>query len=303
MGRTRLRGCTACPAQILGRKDFGKPMMIENKSRGNVTALPARAVGSLAGIAIFRELAPEVVAPLSRRCAWRRYAAEQIILQRRDASSDIFFIVSGRVCASYNSASGREVRFNELMVGEMFGEFAAIDGEPRSVDIISVTDTLIASMSADLFWDVMRRNESVCAAMLRRLTRIARAQVQRVVEFSTLPVRSRVHAELLRLAQVSASGPERMSAVIAPAPTHAEIASRISTHREAVTRELNELVRARLIERRGDKLVIRDVAALANMVEETLGEPCGEIVVTNAANRSAGGRTNHPGEPFRMMRG
>ena len=273
--------------------------MIENMSRGNVTALPARAVGSLAGLAIFRELAPEVVMALSRRCAWRRYAAEQIILQRRDASRDIFFIVSGRVCASYNSASGREVRFNELTVGEMFGEFAAIDGEPRSVDIVSVTDTLIASMSADLFWDVMRRNESVCAAMLRHLTRIARAQVQRVVEFSTLPVRSRVHAELLRLAQVSAPGPGRMSAAITPAPTHAEIASRISTHREAVTRELNALARARLIERRGGTLVIRNMAALANMVEETLGEPCEEILAANAGHKGAGDartmRANHIG--------
>jgi hypothetical protein len=58
------------------------------------------------------------------------------------------------------------------------------------------------------------------------------------------------------------------TAVIAPAPTHAEIASRISTHREAVTRELNALARARLIEKRSGVLVIRDIAALTEMVEE-----------------------------------
>jgi len=62
-------------------------------------------------------------------------------------------------------------------------------------------------------------------------------------------------------------------AVVSPAPTHAEIASRISTHREAVTREPNELARAKLIEKRGNDLIIHDIAMLESMVEDTLHEP------------------------------
>jgi CRP/FNR family transcriptional regulator, cyclic AMP receptor protein len=229
------------------------------------------AAATLAGIAIFRGLAPDVLATLSRRCRWRRYGAGQTIVQYQDEGRDVFFVVRGRACAVYHSAAGREVRFSDLAEGELFGDFAAIDGGPRTADVVSVTETLVASMSADLFWEVMRRHECVCAAMLRRLTGIARAKHQRVVEFSTLPVRSRLHAELLRLGQISAQ--DRRVAVISPAPTHAEIASRISTHREAVTRELNALARAKLIEKRGSDLIIRDVAALAGMVEDALEEP------------------------------
>ena len=231
----------------------------------------------LDGIEIFGNLAPDAVALLSRRCTWRRYSPGQMILQRQDNTRDVFFVVSGRVSAIYHSASGREVRFSDSVAGDIFGDFAAIDGEPRSADIVAATATLVASMSADLFWELLRRHESVCAAMLCRLTRIARGKLQRLVELSTLTVRSRVHAELLRLAQAGASGSGGITAVIAPAPTHAEIASRIGTHREAVSRELSELARAKLIERRGSMLVIRDMAALASMVEETLGEPCGEV--------------------------
>jgi CRP/FNR family cyclic AMP-dependent transcriptional regulator len=230
----------------------------------------------LDGIEIFRNLAPDAVAALSRRCSWRRYAPGQLILQPQDESRDVFFVVSGRVSAVYHSATGREVRLSDSVAGDIFGDFAAIDGEPRSPDIVSVTPTLIASMSADLFWQVLRRHTSVSTAMLLRLTRIARGKLQRLVELSTLTVRSRVHAELLRLAQ-AAPGSQRASAVIAPAPTHADIASRIGTHREAVSREFSELARNRLIERRGSTLVIRDVTRLAGMVEEIFGEPCGEI--------------------------
>ncbi|MFO1108599.1 MAG: Crp/Fnr family transcriptional regulator [Bradyrhizobium sp.] len=224
---------------------------------------------TLAEIAIFRGLAPEVVTMLSRRCRWRHYRAGQTVLQREDDSKDVFFIVRGRVCATYHSAAGREVRFTDLAAGEIFGEFAAIDGEPRSADVVSMTDSLIASMSAGQFWEILRHHDEVCAAMLRRLTQIARANQQRVVEFSTLPVRSRLHAELVRLAR--GSGSDRR-AVISPAPTHAEIASRISTHREAVTRELNELARAKLIEKRGTDLIVCDVEMLESMVEDSMGE-------------------------------
>jgi CRP-like cAMP-binding protein len=245
-------------------------------------ALPAE---TLSGIAIFRDLAPDAVASLSRRCRWRRYGPGQTILLRWDESREVFFVVRGQACAFHHSASGRQTRLCDLPTGEVFGEFAAIDGEPRSADIVSVTDTLIASMSAELFWEVLRRHETVCAAVLRRLTRAVRAVQQRVIEFSTLPVRSRLHAELIRLAQAGRSHSDSNTAVIAPAPTHAEIASRISTHREAVTRELKQLARARLIERRGGALVIRNVAALMDMIEATLEEPCYGLAA-NIAGRS-----------------
>src|SRR4051812_17569112 len=227
---------------------------------------------SLAGIGIFRELASDVVVMLSHRCRWRRYGPAQTILHSEDESRDIYFVVRGRVCAVYYSASGREVRFNDLLAGELFGEFAAIDGKPRATGIVSMTDTLVASMSADLFWDVLRQHEAVWAATLRRLTGIARDAVQRVIEFSTLPVRSRIHAELLRLAHIAAAGSQNATAVVDPAPTHAEMASRISTHREAVSRELSTLARAKLIEKRGTALTILDIGALVNMIVDAQQE-------------------------------
>ncbi len=263
----------------------GMPIVLEKvPARAGYGAQPAE---TLAGIAIFGNLPPEEIRALSRRCRWRRYGANQTILQCRDESRDVFFVVRGRVCAIYHAASGREVRFSDIPAGEIFGDFAAIDGEPRSADIVSVTDTLIASMSAELFWDMLRRHEAVRAATLRRLTRIIRTHQQRVVEFSTLPVRSRIHAELLRLARLSPPGPDRTSAAISPAPTHAEIASRISTHREAVTRELNELARAQLIEKRGSTLIIRNIGTLAGMVEEMLEEPCWEFPFGSAGGSPA----------------
>jgi len=70
---------------------------------------------------------------------------------------------------------------------------------------------------------------------------------------------------LLRLARDQELDADK--AVITPVPTHADIASRVSTHREAVTRELTALARDGLIERGDGVLVIADVPRLAQLVE------------------------------------
>ena len=105
-------------------------------------------------------------------------------------------------------------------------------------------------------------------AMLKRLTRQIRTLSERVFEFSTLAVRNRIHAELVRLAS-ECTQPDG-SARLSPPPTHADIASRISTHREAVTRELNDMAQAGLVERKPGALVIRDVARLREMVDRVI---------------------------------
>jgi len=63
-----------------------------------------------------------------------------------------------------------------------------------------------------------------------------------------------------------------VAARIVPAPTHVEIASRVSTHREAVTRELARLARIGIIERRRGTLLIKNVDRLAAMVRDATGE-------------------------------
>ena len=80
----------------------------------------------------------------------------------------------------------------------------------------------------------------------------------------------RIQAEVLRLANLA----KRIgrSAHIVPAPTHVEIASRVGTHREAVTRELNRLTRMGIIQRQGDALLITDVNRLAEMLHDATGE-------------------------------
>src|SRR5690606_30315422 len=100
----------------------------------------------------------------------------------------------------------------------------------------------------------------------RQLAALIRNLTDRVVDYSTLGVRNRIQAELVRMAHEA--GVARNSATLSPIPRHIDIASRVSTNREAVARELAELARKGIVERRRGALVVLDVARLAAMVDE-----------------------------------
>ena len=225
---------------------------------------------SLSGVELFDSLGDSDRDALARLCRWQRYAAHQYIIGHQDETNDVYFIVDGRVRVTVFSPSGKEVSFADLPAGKSFGEMAAIDGAPRSATVIALSNTVLASMSAGAFRRVLNDYPDVAAKVMQYLAGLVRKLSDRVVEFSVLAVRNRIHAELLRLARDQ--GLDADTAVITPVPTHADIASRVSTHREAVTRELNALARDGLIERRDGALVIADVARLARLVEKGLEE-------------------------------
>lgn len=222
------------------------------------------------GIEIFAGLSADERRALAARCQSHYCEANDHVVSRQDASTDVFLIVSGRVRVTIFSRSGKEVSFRDLGAGQLFGDLSAIDGEPRSATVVALDETMIVSMPAEVFWQSLRDHPSVSAAMLKELTGLVRRLSERVVEFSTLGVKNRVHAELLRLAREHLQ--DDQTATISPAPTHGEIASRVSTHREAVTRELNHLAQIGLIEQRRGTLTVLDVGRLARLVEDVHGD-------------------------------
>ncbi len=237
---------------------------------GATMTKPSAARNSLKGIAILADFSPEAIEQIERRCIWKRYAPGEPILDYLDASDDVFFLTLGEVRVTIYSSSGKAVSFREMPAGEIFGEFPAIDGGSRSASVEAHTNCLIASMSGASFRELLGSEPALAQALLPRLTRTIRTLTTRVYEFSTLAVNNRIQAELLRLASLGTKNGN--AARIVPAPTHVEIASRVSTHREAVTRELARLARIGIIERRRGTLLIKNIDRLTAMVRDATGE-------------------------------
>lgn len=221
----------------------------------------------LRGIALLDGVPDERLAALARECTWRRFEPGQRIISRNAPERDVYLLVSGRVRITLYSASGRQVTFRDEDAGAIIGDVAAVDDGPRSADAVALDDVLLACLPAAGFMRLLADQPIVAQRFMRRLTGLIRLLSDRVVELSTLGVQNRIHAELLRLAQVA--GADGNEARLAPAPKHADIASQVSTYREQVTRELSALTRSGLLAKEAGALVIRDLARLERMVQDS----------------------------------
>ena len=133
----------------------------------------------------------------------------------------------------------------------------------------AIEDCLVAVLKAKDFRDLLVAQSSVSLALLEAAVAQFRSLTERVYEFSALAVANRIHAEVLRLAlagEVSGN-----TARIVRAPTHFEIANRVATTREAVTRELNRMENLGVIRRVGNQEMVCALDALRRLVDEAAG--------------------------------
>jgi CRP/FNR family cyclic AMP-dependent transcriptional regulator len=184
----------------------------------------------------------------------------QTIIGHAEKTTDVLFLISGQARVNIYSASGRRVSFRDIREGAIFGELSAIDEQPRSATVEAISTCSALSMRREEFMRALEEEPEFMKALLRHLAHQVRMLTSRVFEFSTLAVRNRVQAELLRMATANGE--------IVPTPTHEDIASRISTHREAVTREFSRLEARGLLVRQGRALRITDMTALRRLVDD-----------------------------------
>jgi CRP/FNR family transcriptional regulator, cyclic AMP receptor protein len=197
-----------------------------------------------------------------------RAARGRTIISVGARTADVFYLAEGEAQVLLYSSNGREVSVRNLGPGAVFGELAALDGLARSASVIALTDVRLRVMSRDDFLSCIEASPEAALWLARRLGAEVRRLTERVFELSALNVQARLHCELLRLAR--GGGPH--ATLVSPAPTHAELANRIGTHREAVTRELRALVQMNIIRNHRRSLEFLDVAELERVVCRAVGE-------------------------------
>ena len=190
----------------------------------------------LAGIVILEGLNEDQLRDFEKSCRWRRFAPDEQIVDQQSDSNDVYFITRGRVRVVNFTYSGKEVALEDLTAGQYFGELAAIDGRPRSSSVVALEDSDIAKMSPERFVAVMKMYPDVGLKVMRNMAGIIRTATERIVDLSTLGANSRA-----------------------------------STTRETVARVLSDLAKKGIVKREKDSLVVCDVMALENMVDEVRG--------------------------------
>lgn len=220
----------------------------------------AHAAGSKTNL-IVPEAVRQILADHGRMMRVRK---DQVLLAVGLSASDVYLVVEGLLCVSLVSAQGRETVLRSIGPGEIFGELAAIDGEPRSADVVASQNSSLLVIPGKNFIALIEDEPVLSLWLARYMAHQVRYLTNRIYELSTMAVGIRLQAELLRLAE---SPDAKGGASIVRVPTQSELAARIGTNRETVTRELSLLVRERLVIKEGRRIVIPSVSKLAERIK------------------------------------
>ena len=225
-----------------------------------------RAMDTLSKIPLFKSLDERNAERWASSCNWRTYEANELIIDFEDESTDVRFILSGTVRIILRVAAGREMILAEMSEGDHFGELAAIDGHTRSANVTAMSTSRMCIMPASVFRQILAEEPEVNLTILQQLSARVRHLNVRLSEHSFLQTRHRLYCELLRMSRPRAINREQRA--ISPPPTQKDLAARIGSRREVVSREIANLKREGLVDRTAGALVIADVPRLNAMISE-----------------------------------
>ncbi len=215
---------------------------------------------------LFGDMTDESAERYGARCIWRSYEAGEMIIDHHETSNDVRFIISGSVRIVVRMLGGREVILGDFVEGEFFGELAAIDGGNRSANVTAWTKARLCIMPQSVFRELIREVPDVGWQVMNHLVAIVRRLSDRLAEFSFLKAKYRLYSELLRLSRERKDHPDQR--IISPSPVQSDIADRISSRREIVSREMKELERQGILNRTRGGLVIVNPPRLQALAEE-----------------------------------
>jgi CRP-like cAMP-binding protein len=210
----------------------------------------------LRSVPIFSELTEADFSSLAKVANRRRYPKDSVVFFENEQGDFFFMILEGRIKVTILGDDGREVILSLLGSGDFFGEMALLDNEPRSATAIAVEDTELLSLHRNDFQAVLSDNRSITVGLIKVLTARLRRANHQISTLALLDVYGRVARVIVDMAREE--GRRLKDGRIAfRRATHQEIANRIGTTRETVTRMLKDLERQGMIHIEGREIIVQ----------------------------------------------
>ena len=151
-----------------------------------VTMLP------LESCKLFASLAPEDLASLKSVTREVTFPGGAEIFKEGDAGDALYAVASGRVQISAVMGDGERQVLSRLPPGEVFGELAIIDNQPRSATAMAEVDTTLLLVPRDKMISMLTSSPQFSFSMMREIT-------QRLREFNRQYIRQVLQAERMAL--------------------------------------------------------------------------------------------------------
>lgn len=215
----------------------------------------------LQGLNLLSGLAQEQLLPLREQMPLRRVERKAVVLHKGAEAQELMFLLSGQLQVVDVSEDGKEVGLYLIQPGEVFGELALIDGEPRSSSVVATQPSEVAVLSKAAALELFYSQPVVMHRLLVRLAKIIRNTNAYRSVLSQNTAWSRVYAVLCKHMKPNVAG----MITIENLPTQQELAIMANTSRETVSRAIGDLVSKGVVEKDLRRLLVRKPDVLAQL--------------------------------------
>jgi CRP/FNR family transcriptional regulator len=215
----------------------------------------------LSKISLFAALTPPELDALAARTLQRRYAAGEVLFREGDPCYGFFVLGRGTVKIFKTSSNGREIMLAVETAPSSVAEVPLFDGGPYPATVSAIDEVDAYVISKQDFRSVCRQNPELALKILAVVGKRLRQLVGIVESVSFGSVRQRLARNLLDFRHEC--GRDRF---ILPV-THQELASRLGTVREVISRNLSRFQAEGLIKIQKREVLIVDPEGLEREAE------------------------------------
>ena len=222
---------------------------------------------SHAGPSLLSRLPGNLTSDLFANARPVRLAADEVLFLAGDAGDGCYRVEDGLLKVAMMSRSGTERILAFLGRGGLVGELAVIDGRPRSASVVAVRDSTLSFLSRAAFDEFAGRHPEVYKSLLTLIAGRLRETDSVVAAGSFLPLKGRVAATLLDLAEHFGQDVGSGRIVIRQKIAQSDLAAMAGIARENVSRILNEWKRRKLVSRLSGYYCLENKAQLQREAE------------------------------------
>jgi CRP/FNR family transcriptional regulator, cyclic AMP receptor protein len=183
---------------------------------------------------LFRDLPPAVLEHLGSYMKTRKVKRGVTIFSKGDPGTGLMGVLSGAVKVSIASAEGKDIVLNIFHEGEVFGEIALLDGQPRTADATAMSDCELAIIERRDFVPFLRDRPDVTLKFIEILCSRLRRTSEQVQDVTFLSLPTRLAKALLQLTASAETPATRRKVAI----TQREISQMIGRSRESTNKQL-----------------------------------------------------------------
>src|SRR5438552_11966088 len=216
-------------------------------------------------VSFFADLPEEEIQALSSVAKRRTFRAGEVIFHRDDPGQVLYMIKDGKVKICIISPDGQEISLAVLGKGEYFGEFALLDGLPRSTDAVALEKVECYTLQRSDFHNAILKNPKIAILVLEALSKRLRNTNNMVEDLIFLDVYGRVAKKLLALADAHGVKTEA-DVVIDVRLTQQELASMVGASRESVNKVLGYFTDKKFISTDKHRIMIHHVNDLKRRI-------------------------------------